>query len=208
MHAGAQGDSPKRRHACILILVIDADWALVWAKYLERFTTGMTQSQIGDLAGVNQTTVGRWLKGQVAPDVQVVVRVARKLNRNPLEALVAAGCLSVAEARRGLSSEEYAEVERLVVAADHAETYGAPVSRAQMMQRLAVGAEVGRPLTEQDRRIILELAASLTAEVGGTPSGAIGALDETSDDEHEASATEPDEADREPTEGRGNVERE
>lgn len=106
MHALAQGDSPKSRHACILVSMNAPTFRLVWALYVERFTSGMTQAQIGNLAGVDQSTVGRWLRSVTDPDPRAVIRFARNLERSPLEALVAAGLLNIEEAEHGVSREE------------------------------------------------------------------------------------------------------
>lgn len=47
------------------------------------------------LTGVDQTAIGRWLRGDTgAPRAESVVAFARAVNRPPVEALIVAGYLS------------------------------------------------------------------------------------------------------------------
>jgi transcriptional regulator with XRE-family HTH domain len=57
----------------------------------------MTQTQIAALAGVDQTGVSRWLHGSNVPRAESVIKLARALRRSPIEALLAAGHLSIEE---------------------------------------------------------------------------------------------------------------
>lgn len=76
----------------------------MWGLYVARFGQGLTQSQVGERAGVDQATVGRWLKGTKVPTSPgSVAALARSFGRNPLEAFVAAGFLTAEEAGRGLA---------------------------------------------------------------------------------------------------------
>lgn len=85
----------------------------------------MTQAEIAALAGVDQTGVSRWLSGSSVPRVESAIRFARGLGRPPVEALVAAGYLTRAEAGlspdmqisvRALSTEDLlAEIRRRVM---------------------------------------------------------------------------------------------
>lgn len=78
----------------------------LWAAYVTRFGEGMTQRQIGEKAGVDQATAGRWVRGEKVPtEAAVVARLAQGFGRNPLEAFVAAGFLSLDEVGRGLEKE-------------------------------------------------------------------------------------------------------
>lgn len=82
------------------------DYRVIWGRYVARFTTGKTQAQVGQMAGVDQSTAGRWLRGISEPNHAAVIRFARAIDRNPLEALVAAGLLSLQEAGRGITRRE------------------------------------------------------------------------------------------------------
>jgi transcriptional regulator with XRE-family HTH domain len=78
----------------------------LWAAYVAAIGEGLTQQDIAVAAGVNQSTVGRWLNGKTAPtEAAVVALLAQRLERNPLEAFVAAGFLTKDEAARGLDDE-------------------------------------------------------------------------------------------------------
>lgn len=80
--------------------------APLWAAYVATFGQGMTQAQIGQKAGVDQATVGRWLNGKNVPtDAAVVANLALAFGRNPLEAFVAASFLTEEQAGRGLEAE-------------------------------------------------------------------------------------------------------
>ena len=70
-----------------------------WAEYIERVTAGMTQMQIAEATGLAQSAISRWLRGDTeAPRAEFVVQFARKLDRNPIEALIAAGYVTADEA--------------------------------------------------------------------------------------------------------------
>lgn len=70
----------------------------MWAEYVQRVAPGKNQSEIAELAGVDQTGVSRWLSGRTVPRVESVIRFARSLGRSPVEAMVAAGYITPAEA--------------------------------------------------------------------------------------------------------------
>jgi hypothetical protein len=81
----------------------------MWADYVRAVTRGARQQVIADRLSesVHQATVSRWLRGDKVPiSAAVVAHFARTYERNPLEAFVAAGMLTVEEAGRGLSSVE------------------------------------------------------------------------------------------------------
>lgn len=87
----------------------------LWAAYVAKFGEGMTQRQVGDIAGVDQATVGRWLRSEKVPtEAGTVAKLAQGFHRNPLEAFVAAGFLSVEEAGRGLEKDSRALLAELV----------------------------------------------------------------------------------------------
>lgn len=69
-----------------------------WSEYVARVIQGKNQSQIAYATGVNQTAIGRWLRGDNTPRADLVVEFARALNLEPLAALVAAGYITAEEA--------------------------------------------------------------------------------------------------------------
>lgn len=91
----------------------------IYLKTVARTEDGVT---IADAAGVTPPQVSRWKTGKNRPDADKLARFARKYQRPPVEALVAAGYLTVEEAaevieiHRGadaLTDEELlAEVQR------------------------------------------------------------------------------------------------
>lgn len=71
-----------------------------WAEYVRRVTRSMTQVRIAKATGVAQTGIGRWMRGETpAPRAESVVQFARALDEQPLEALIAAGYLTLDEAK-------------------------------------------------------------------------------------------------------------
>lgn len=71
-----------------------------WSTYFKRLSHGETQQQAADRIKVaDQTTVGRWRRGETTPkDPAVVAAVAQAYGANVLEAFVAAGFLTRDEA--------------------------------------------------------------------------------------------------------------
>lgn len=68
-----------------------------WQEWFRRMTAGMAQKDAA--AGVNQSTVSKWLQGKGGtPRAENVVMIARSLRRSPVEALVAAGYLEPSDA--------------------------------------------------------------------------------------------------------------
>jgi transcriptional regulator with XRE-family HTH domain len=69
-----------------------------WSAFVRRVTGGATQVDIAKRAGLAQTNVGRWLRGDPgAPRADSVIAFARAFNEDPVEALIAAGYLENAE---------------------------------------------------------------------------------------------------------------
>jgi transcriptional regulator with XRE-family HTH domain len=91
----------------------------MWSAYLRELAPEETQAEIAASAGVTQTTVGRWLRGEVAPSAGRAAFFAQQRGRNPIEALVAAGLLSLRDAGPALSEGEQALLTR--IAASHRE---------------------------------------------------------------------------------------
>lgn len=67
---------------------------------------GDTQAAIAESAGVDQTTAGRWVRGEVSPSAASATLFAKAHGRNPVEAWVAAGLIP--ESVADLSREERA----------------------------------------------------------------------------------------------------
>lgn len=70
-----------------------------WKAYVQRHLAGRTQAELASVAGVSQTAVSRWLKGTQGADARVAIDLARAVGDPPLQALVAAGFLTDAEAK-------------------------------------------------------------------------------------------------------------
>ncbi|QSL99761.1 helix-turn-helix DNA-binding domain protein [Gordonia phage ODay] len=71
--------------------------AETWWQYLERITGTSSGKQIAHATGVDAATISRWRSGRVRPNAETAVKIARDWNRPPVEALIAAGILSVGE---------------------------------------------------------------------------------------------------------------
>jgi transcriptional regulator with XRE-family HTH domain len=70
-----------------------------WPDYVRRIAGELTQLEIAAKTGLAQTNIGRWLRdapGQ--PQANSVVIFARAFDQPPVEALMAAGYLTPAEA--------------------------------------------------------------------------------------------------------------
>lgn len=68
-----------------------------WPSYVGRVTEGMDRKDIAKAADLNVSGVSRWLTGVSQPSPEKAIHFARSLNRNPVEALVAAGYLEAAD---------------------------------------------------------------------------------------------------------------
>lgn len=89
-----------------------------WAEYVRRIAGTLTQLQIAEKTGVAQTNIGRWLRGDPGmPKADSVVAFARAFKQPPVEALIAAGYLSIEEgsAKKGARTpiKEYSTDELL-----------------------------------------------------------------------------------------------
>jgi hypothetical protein len=83
---------------------------LIWSRYVAVMSRGLgrgsaisrlIRERLGE--GPSQPTVDRWLAGTIMPTGgREVAQFARAFGRPPLEAMVAAGILSLDEARTGL----------------------------------------------------------------------------------------------------------
>lgn len=69
-----------------------------WAGYVARVTRGENQVTVAARTGINQSTVGRWLRGSRPGDCTQVAGFARTYGGNVLEAFVAAGYITADEA--------------------------------------------------------------------------------------------------------------
>jgi transcriptional regulator with XRE-family HTH domain len=91
------------------------DHAATWGAYVRRFTHSETQREIGERAGVDQATAGRWQKGEKAPARPATVAVfAQSLGRNPVEAFVAAGMLTIDQAGNAIDDDSRALLVQLL----------------------------------------------------------------------------------------------
>jgi transcriptional regulator with XRE-family HTH domain len=75
-----------------------------WSKYVKRIKDGSTQAEAAAAAGIDQATMSRWLHGGKPGEALRVAEFARAHPESTtvLEAFVAAGFLTEAEAREGL----------------------------------------------------------------------------------------------------------
>lgn len=70
-----------------------------WARYVRDHAENLNQLEIAAKTGIAQSNVGRWLRGEPGlPKAESVVALARAFNQPPIEALVAAGYITEAEA--------------------------------------------------------------------------------------------------------------
>lgn len=70
-----------------------------WASYVADIANGDRQIDIAARSGIDQTTISRWLNEQRGRmRAETVVQFARAYDANVLEALVAAGVITSAEA--------------------------------------------------------------------------------------------------------------
>lgn len=112
-----------------------------WQKYVEAVTGGATQTAIGEATGIAQTTIGRWLRGQKAPsEAAQAAKFALAYDRNPLEAFVAAGMLSIDDAGRGLTLKERTFLVELTIPSDPMPT----------MDQLAESRSAAHPIPKND----------------------------------------------------------
>lgn len=70
-----------------------------WWTYVQRVAPNAPQAEIAAAAGVTASTVSRWGSGKQGVDAKAVITFARGYGRPVLEALVAAGLLTPAEAK-------------------------------------------------------------------------------------------------------------
>ena len=97
-----------------------------WPEYLRRIAGAQTQAQIAEQIGIGRLSVCNWLHGKTRPKAETVIMVARVFRRSPIEALLAAAYLDIAELDRPieirvspseLTAEDLAaEVRRRLVA--------------------------------------------------------------------------------------------
>ena len=70
-----------------------------WAEYVDHAISGVSQAHIAEKTGLAQSAISRWLRGDTdAPRAEYAVIFARALDRNPIEALIAAGYITAEEA--------------------------------------------------------------------------------------------------------------
>lgn len=86
----------------------------LWSAYVRDVMGEDTQTVASARTHIAQPTIGRWVHGTKAPtEVSKVAAFAAGYGRNVLEAMVAAGMLTVTEANRGISASEQRYLHRL-----------------------------------------------------------------------------------------------
>jgi transcriptional regulator with XRE-family HTH domain len=71
-----------------------------WSEYVRDVAGELNQLQIAAKTGLAQTNIGRWLRGEPgAPRADTVIAFARAFDQPAVEALLAAGYLTVEEAQ-------------------------------------------------------------------------------------------------------------
>lgn len=106
--------------------VVEVGSSETWPEYLRRIAGAQTQAQIAEQIGIGRLSVCNWLHGKTRPKAETVIMVARVFRRSPIEALLAAAYLDIAELDRPieirvspseLTAEDLAaEVRRRLVA--------------------------------------------------------------------------------------------
>ena len=103
--------------------------------WLANQTNRATIKEIASQAGLDNSTLGRQLSGKSTLDAASVVKIARALNLNVLESLVAAGYITAAEANTPSPTAALADASDVDLAreilrrAEHNERMGWPVSK-------------------------------------------------------------------------------
>ena len=69
-----------------------------WGDYVRRVTADRTQKDVSAVTGMDQTMISRWSLNRNVPRAENAVAFARALGESPVEALIAAGYLTAAEA--------------------------------------------------------------------------------------------------------------
>ncbi len=72
---------------------------MTWAEFVRQTIGGDQQVEAARKAGLDQTTISRWVRGGQAGKAENVVKLARAYGASVLEALVVAGFIRVDEAR-------------------------------------------------------------------------------------------------------------
>lgn len=69
-----------------------------WVTFVRDVIGDDRQTVVAQKAGIDQTTISRWLGGRLQPNPVHVIRFARAYHINPIEGLVAAGLITTTEA--------------------------------------------------------------------------------------------------------------
>lgn len=93
---------------------ISGDAVETWPEYLRRIARGQTQTQIAARIGIARLSVCNWMHGKTRPKAETVIAVARSYQRSPIEALLAAGYLDLAEI--GMAIEARASLQDVPLA--------------------------------------------------------------------------------------------
>lgn len=82
---------------------------MTWGEYVRQMIGGDQQVEAARKAGLDQTTISRWVRGGQAGKAENVVKLARAYRTPVLEALVVAGFISEAEAGARVTIQRFEE---------------------------------------------------------------------------------------------------
>jgi transcriptional regulator with XRE-family HTH domain len=85
-----------------------------WSEYVRTKLHG-TQKELADRSGINQATLSRWLKEDVPPSPDQVIKFARGLYESPVQALVMAEYISPEEAEMTIKDLALEEIHDIVL---------------------------------------------------------------------------------------------
>lgn len=90
---------------------------VTWDEYVRAVSEPDSGRAVAARIGQSESTISRWKNGTVVPEPRQAVQFARAYERNPLEALIAAGYLTAEEAAspievpRALQLSEFSDLE-------------------------------------------------------------------------------------------------
>ena len=68
-----------------------------WARYVRRVAGDTSRKDLAAMCGVTESTLSRWLNGRGDTAADSVIDFARRMKVNPIEALIEADYLTIAE---------------------------------------------------------------------------------------------------------------
>lgn len=75
---------------------------VTWAEYVRAVIGDESGRAVAQLIGQSESAISRWKTGAVVPEPRQAVAFARAFERNPIEALIAAGYLTAEEAGQSI----------------------------------------------------------------------------------------------------------